>query len=300
MPGALSLASFHAAMAEQGFTDGTDYYVEIRAADGKAEALLPLALELVGLGPDLILATTTGSTQAVRSITGRIPIVMVDPHDPVEAGVVASLDRPGGNVTGVSLVGSDLIASQLDLLREAVPVARVAYLTPNVPPPTGAYPSVTDMFERAMRIRARALGVEVHSFWLTDRASIDDAIAGVSTDTVDALVVIESPIWFSPADRPVIDRIAAIAQQRRLPSISGPSVYPERGLLMSYGDPRLAPQFFQSAARSAAAILKGAKPADLPVEHSDRLQLTVNARVATALGFALTQKPFDRADVVIR
>jgi putative ABC transport system substrate-binding protein len=283
-----------------GFVDGVDYYIDARAADGRAETLLPLALELVGTDPDLILATTTGSTQAVRSVTSSVPIVMTNAHDPVEAGVVASLDRPGGNVTGVSLVGSELIAQQLDVLREVVPVTRVAYLTPNVPPPTGAYPSVTDMFERAMRTHAKVLSIEVHSFWLTDRASVDDAIGGITTDSVDAIFVIESPIWFSPSDRPAIDRIAEIALQRRLASISGLSVYPQHGLLMSYGDSRLAPQFLKSASRYAAAILKGAHPADMPIERPGRFVLTVNARTVAALGLSLSRTPFDRADVVLR
>ena len=301
------IGAFREGMLDEGFVYGSDYLIEVRAAEGSNDRLVTLARELVGLDVEVLVASSTGPTQAARAVSSSVPIVMLASHDPVEAGVVASLAQPGGNVTGQSLMAGELMPKQLEILGEASPIGRLAYLTPHVPSPAPGYPSVTDVFERSMRERATALGIEVRTFTMRDASNVDPVLADVAAEAVDAFYVIESPFWF--VDLPVasaagrqrpIDRVVQLALSRRLPSISGLRLYAQQGLLISYGDARPGVELFRSVTRFVARILRGAKPVDLPVERPTRFELGLNAKTASAIGLTLPRTLLDRADVIIR
>lgn len=286
-------------MRAEGF-EASDYVLEIRAADGSTERLTPLAKDLLSLDVDLLVVTTTGSTQAARALTSSVPIVMVGSHDPVDAGVVTSLAHPGGNVTGQSLMGGDLMPKQLEILREVVRADRLAYLSPSVPGPAPDQASVTDIFERSMRQAAAAAHVDVRSFMMREPREIDGVLTALAAVDIDALYVIESPFWFSRQPVRPIDRVVEFAGRRRLPSITGPRVYVEQGLLISYGDARPGTELWRGVTRYVARILRGAKPADLPVERPTRFELAVNTKTAAALGLILPRTLLDRVDTLIR
>ena len=306
VPSSDVMAAFHDGMKNESFVHEIDYVIDTRAAEGDYSRLLPLAQELVALGVDVIVANTTAPTQAARAATSSVPIVMVASHDPVDAGVVASLAHPGGNVTGQSLMGADLMPKQLEILSEAAPFRRLGYLTPYAASPAPGYPSVTDMFEAAMRERAKPFGIDVRTFTVRVPSDVDAALAMVVAQQVDALYVIESPFWFvelpSPpatkGQRP-FDRVTQLARDRRLPSIAGLRPYAQQGLLMSYGDARTNLELFRGVTRFVARIFRGAKPADLPVERPTRFALTLNAKTAAAIGLTLPRTLLDKADAVI-
>lgn len=293
------LAPFREGLKEEGF-DPSDYVVEMRAADGSSDQLAPLAKELLTLDVDLLLAATTGSTQVARALTNSVPIVMLASHDPVEAGVVMSLAQPGGNVTGQSLMGGDLMPKQLEFLREVVHVKRLAYLSPDLPDPAPGYASVTDIFERSMRAVAAAAGIEVRSFMMRDPGELQRVLGVLATDEVDALYVTESPFWVAQRPQRPIDQLVEFAKRRRRPSISGPRFYAEQGLLMSYGDARPISQLWRSVTRYVARILRGAKPADMPIDRPTRFELTVNMKTAGALGLTLPRTLLDRVATLIQ
>lgn len=287
-------------MKEEGFIEDVDYVIHVRAADGKTEGLVALAKELVSLDSDLIIATTTGSTQAARAVTSTVPIVMVSAHDPVEAGVVADLARPGGNVTGQSLMGGDLMPKQLELLREVTGVRRLAYLTPHVPSPAPGFASVTDVFERSMREKAGAVGIDVSTFTMREPSGLDTVLAALNAQEADALYLIESAAWAAPpAPRP-IDRIVQVSLRRRLPSIVGARFFAQAGLLMSYGDANPIEERLRSVSRFVARIFRGAKPGDIPVERPTRFELVLNVKTATALGLTFPRTLLDRADTILQ
>ncbi len=290
---------FREGMRGEGFVEGDDYTLDVRAAGSSTELLVPLARELVALEPALILAVTTGSTQAARAVTSAVPIVMVAAHDPVEAGVVTSLSHPGGNVTGQSLMGGDLMPKQLELLAEIAPLKRIAYLSPHLASPAPGYVSVTDTFERSMREKAGARGIDVRALKWSEPAELVTLLTALNAEGVDAIFMIESSTWFTPpAPRP-LDRVVEVAIRRRLPSISGARGYADAGLLMTYGSV-VGPDNWRTVTRFVARILRGAKTADIPVERPTRFELVVNSKTASALGVTLPQALLDRADVVIR
>jgi len=271
-----------------------------RAFDDLVDLLAPLAKEPLALDVDVLVVTTTGSTQVARSLTSSVPIVMLASHDPVEAGVVMSLAQPSGNVTGQSLMGGDLMPKQLEILREIVPVDRLAYLSPHLPAPAPGYASVTDIFERSMRAAAAAARIEVRSFMMRDPNELDGVLRALATDDVDALYVIESPFWFARRPQRPIDQVVEFARQRRLPSIAGARFYAEQGLLMSYGDARPIAELWRTVTRYVARILRGAKPADMPIQRPTRFELTVNMKTAGTLGLTLPRTLLDRVATLIQ
>jgi putative ABC transport system substrate-binding protein len=292
------LAPFREGLKEEGF-DASDYVLEMRGADGSSDRLAPLAKELLALDVDVVLAATTGAAQVARALTNSVPIVMLASHDPVEAGVVMSLAAPGGNVTGQSLMGGDLMPKQLEILREIVHVDRLAYLSPDLPEPAPGYASVTDIFERSMRTAAAAAVIELRSFMMRDPSELERVLADLATDDVDALYVVESPFWVVRQPQRPIDQIIEFAKRRRRPSISGPRFYAEQGLLLSYGDARPNSELWRSVTRYVARILRGAKPADMPIDRPTRFELTVNMKTATALGLTLPRTLLDRVATLI-
>lgn len=291
-------AAFRDGMRAEGLVEGRDYVVDYRFGVFDANLLVRWAHELVSEGADVIVASSTGATQAARAATSNVPIVMVASHDPVEAGVIASLAKPGGNVTGQSLAGGDLMPTQLDYLQQIAPVRRLAYLSPSLPSFGPAYPSVTDAFERRMRVAAGAFGIEVIAPKIQTTADVSAALASLASEPVDALYLIESPMWYVPGTRRPIDEVVDLAVRRGLPSMGGHRMYAQAGLLATYGEARPYTDMHRSAATFVARILRGSAPGDIPVEPSTRFELVVNLKTAAAMRREVPRSVLDRAAVI--
>lgn len=293
-------AAFRDGMRANGFVEGPDYRVEYRFGVFDADLLLRWARELVALGTEVIVTSSTGATQAARVATSDIPIVMVVSHDPVDAGVVPDLAKPGGNVTGQSLAGALLMPMQLDYLGEIAPLRRLGYLSPSLPSFGPGYPSVTDAFERSMRSAAAALSVEVIAPKIRGLGDVAPALAALATEPIDALYVIESPMWFVPGTRRPISEIVDLAVRRRLPSMGGHRSYAQAGLLASYGDARPYVDLYRTATRYVAQILGGVPPGDLAIGVPPLFELAVNAKTASAMALEVPRYVMDRAGFVVR
>lgn len=255
-------------MHRLGHVEGKTCKFEFRGADGDFARLPALAAELVHLNPDVIVAQVTQAAIAAKNATASTPIVMIGVSDPVGSGLVASLARPGGNVTGTSAVAAGVVGKQLELLRELVPAAsRVAVL----------WNPANRVFQEQQLNEAKAaaqeLKLELRVLEARNAEEIDRALSVTARDSAAALLVMGEPVFVTHAAR-----IAELAIRHRWPSVSGSRVNAEGGALLSYGPN------YEDAYRGAAVyvdrILKGAKPADLPVERSARFELIVNAKTA--------------------
>jgi len=268
------------AMRELGWVEGQNFKIETRYAD-RREQLPALAAELARLKVDLILTTGTPATQAAKEATKTIPIVFTLAADPVESGLVTNFARPGGNLTGFAVGVPD--EKLLEILKEAVPsVLHVAY------------PSTEDSPRRHARLTAaaRVLGVGVQSVALQGPADFDRFFAAAKRQGAGAALV-WNVAWF----RPHLARIGAVAAKSRLPAIGYDRQFAESGGLLSYGSARL--QYFPRLAAQIDKILKGAKPADLPVERPTKFELVVNLKAAKALGLTIPQTVILQADQII-
>jgi putative ABC transport system substrate-binding protein len=279
--------AFRQGLRDLGYVDGKTVIVEARFGDGRSERLPELARGLVALKPDVIVTSTDVATAAVRRATRTIPIVMALSTDPVATGFVASLARPGGNITGLSNVSATLSGKRIELLREAVPgLSRVAFLwNPDV---RGA---VLD-YKEAEEI-ARSLRLELLSLEVSTAEDLDRAFSALTRDRAQGFVV-------TPANVVMFGRraeIARFAQSRRLPGMYSAKEYVDAGGLMSYGPS--VPDMFRRAAIYVDKIVKGAKPADLPVEQPTKFELAINLKTAKALGLAIPRSLLVRADHVI-
>ena len=285
--GAHLLEAFRQGLRELGYVEGKTFVLEVRYGETRAERLPELARELVGLKVDVIVASTDVAIAAVKRETQTIPIVMRNSSDPVGTGLVASLARPGGNVTGLSSLSPELSGKRLELLREAVPgLSRVAFLwNPDI---RGA---VLDYNETESA--ARSLGLQVQSVEVLRAEDLDRAFSTVTKQRAQALVFSAGAIGF--ANR---GQVASFAQRNRLPSMYAQSEYVDAGGLMSYGTN------FTDLSRRAATyvdkILKGTKPADLPVEQPKKFELVINLKTAKQIGLTIPQSVLYRADKVIR
>jgi putative tryptophan/tyrosine transport system substrate-binding protein len=268
---ARAFEAFRQRLRELGYVEGKTVAFQARYAEGRFERLPELARELVGLKVDVIVTATDASVAAVKRETQTIPIVMTNSGDPVGSGFVASLPRPGGNVTGLSTISPELSGKRLELLREVVPgFSRVAFLwNPDVRGNLLDYKATVDA--------ARSLRLELLSVEVSRAEDLDRAFAAITNQHAQALVL--------PAGNPVVignrGQMAGLAQMNRLPSIYGLAEYTEAGGLMSYG-PSLS-DLFRRAAVYVDRILKGAKPADLPVEQPTKFELVINLKTAKAL-----------------
>jgi putative ABC transport system substrate-binding protein len=279
---------FVAALRELGYVEGQNLVLEIRSANNIPERLPALAAELARLNVDVIVTGGDSEVRAAKQTTRTIPIVMSPSGDPVRAGYVASLARPGGNITGLSWMSPDLSAKLLEVLRDAVPhLSRVAVLW-NAGNPV----KVIDFNETrraAQRLGVTVVSVEVRA--ATDLGTAFTAIARAHPDAVLPLVdEVLSPVSFP--------RIADLALKQRLPSILGQPQYAAAGGLMAYGPTMV--EVFRRAASYVDKILKGAKPADLPVEQPTKFELVVNLKTAKALGLTIPQQLLLRADEIIQ
>ena len=279
--------AFKQGMKERGYVEGRHVVFERRHGDNKREQITEGAAELVRMKVDIILTSTDEGIAAVKQQTQTIPIVMANSTDPVGTGFVASLARPGGNITGHSSMSPELNGKRLELLREVVPgLSRVAILwNPEI---RGAVLDYKETEGAARSLRLQLLSVEV-----SRAEDLDRAFSMMATGRSEALMV--------PAVNPVAfvhrSEIARLAQKNRLPSIYGAKDYADAGGLMAYG-PNPA-DLYRHAAVYVDKILKGARPGDLPVEQPTKFELVLNLRTAKALGLAISPSLVRRADHVI-
>jgi putative tryptophan/tyrosine transport system substrate-binding protein len=279
---------FRQQLRELGWVEGRNIAIEYRFADGRADRLPGLAEELVRLKVDLITAVPTPAALAAKKATGTIPIVGMSLTEPVAVGLVASLARPGGNVTGVSYAfGTEIFGKQLEMLRDVVPkVRRVAVLAN----PTGS-PAYPQMLE-ATKAAARSLALELQLLEVYEPTQFDGAFAAMAKERAGALLVMGHPLFFHHRAR-----LADLAAKHRLPSMSTQEQWVDAGGLMSYG-----PNFVDIYRRGAVyvdRILKGAKPGDLPIEQPTNLALVLNLKTAKRLGLTIPPTLRERADQVI-
>jgi putative tryptophan/tyrosine transport system substrate-binding protein len=282
-----NIEGFRAGMRELGYFEGRNVSLALRFAEGLPERMPPLATELVGLKPEVIIAAPETSLLAVRSVTRTIPIITIWLQDPVTSGTVDSIARPGGHVTGTWIAGDDaLVGKRLELLKDAVPaVARIGVLVS----PAEVQDSVV---MRLLSAPARALGLTVTIIQVRDAAGIEAAFASAARDDVQALFVSQSPFFNTHRVE-----IAARALRARLPAIYGFREFADAGGLMSYG-PSL-PAIYRRFAALVDKILKGASPADLPVEVPTRFELIVNLKAAKAIDLTIPESFLLRADEVL-
>jgi len=277
--------AFKQGMRELGWVEGKNVEYEIRAAEGNTERFPAFAAELVRLKVDLIVAPTGAAAMAAKNATNTIPIVIVVDSRPVESGLVASLARPGGNVTGLSLMDVDIATKQLQVLKEAIPKAsRVSVLTSRVDPRP-----VLQELEGA----APSLGLQVQGLTARSPEEFDGTFATMIRRHSDALLVTSDYLFFLHRRR-----LAELTATARLPAMFGAAEYVKDGCLMSY-----APSFLYNHHRAAVyvdKILKGAKPADLPIERPTKSELMINLKTAKALGLTIPPSLLQRADKVIQ
>jgi len=282
------LDAFRQGLRELGWVEGRNIVIDYRYAEGRFDRLPDLAAELVRLKVDIIVASPTPAAAAAKNATQTIPIVMIAVTDPVGLGLIASLARPGGNVTGLSYsVGPEIIGKQLELLKETVPkVRRVAILS------NPANPS-QPLSIRELKVAARSLGVQLQLLEAQGPNEFDGAFAAMATERVGALLVMSDSMLNSHRTR-----LADLAARSRLPAAYGLRENVEAGGLVSYG-PSVR-DLFRRSATYVDKILKGAKPADLPVERPTKFDLVINLKTVKALGLTIPQSLLGRADEVIQ
>ena len=273
-------------MRELGYVEGKNLVIEWRFADGKFERLPDLAAELVRLNVEVIVSGSSQAISALQKATATIPIVMASSGDPIGSGFVKSLARPGGNITGLSNLTSEIGTKQLELLLSMVPkLSRVAVLVNPV------NPSLATLLKN-VQSAAQGAGVKVLPVEARTAEEIENAFPTMTQGNAGAVIVAVDSLFIQQ-----YRKIAELAAKNRLPSVSQLREYVEAGGLVSYG-PNLADQF-RRAATYVDKILKGAKPGDLPVEQSAAFELLINGKTAKALGLTIPQSVLLRADRLI-
>jgi len=283
-------ADLRGQLRERGWIEGQNLVVEWRYAEGKYDRLPDLAAELVRLKPDLIMARGGPGATAAKRATTMIPIVMYNVTDPVGIGVVESLARPGGNVTGLSDDQSpEIVGKRLQLLKEVAPkVSKVASLT-RVPPPGLTY----SKYDAAQEAAAKVLGLQVRPWHVQGPDDIEKAFTAISQEGFGALEVVYVPVTWNNR-RQIVD----LAVRQRLPAIYWNRTYAVDGGLMAYGeDERDVPR---RLAVLVDKILRGAKPADLPIEQPTKFELVINLKAAKAMGLTIPPSLLGRADEVVK
>jgi putative ABC transport system substrate-binding protein len=278
--------AFRRGLRDLGYLEGTNIAFEFRASGGKAERTTGLALELVSLKVDLIVAEGAGAIRAAQKATSEIPVVMSEVNDPIALGFVSNLARPGGNITGLSNLSPELSGKRLELLKEIIPkISRVALL---------AYRGVAmrTSIEEA-QLAARSLHLQLETLEVTGPAEFESAFETAKKQRVEALTQIQAAI-FTPHQQRIID----LAAKNRLPALYNSRIDVEAGGLMSYGFDAVERQ--RRVAVLVGKILKGAKPSDVPVEQPTKFELVINLKTATQIGLNIPPNVLARADRVIR
>jgi putative ABC transport system substrate-binding protein len=285
--GAARWNAFREQLRELGYVEGQNVIFESRWGDGQVGRLRSLAAELIDAKVDILVTASSEAALAAKQATGSIPIVTATGADPVKLGLVASLARPGGNVTGVFSLSNELAGKRLEFLKQLIPrVSRVAVLRES------------DNRASALTLRdaesaAKLLGLVVQGVGVRGSKELDAAFVAMKRARADAVMVLETTAFF--ADR---RRIADLAVMHRLPMAAQAKEFAEAGALVSYGTDY--PDLFRRAATFVDKILKGAKPADLPVEQPTKFELVINLKTAKALGLTVPSSLLRRADEVIQ
>ena len=274
-------------LRERGWIEGRNLILDFRYADNHYDRLPTLAAELVALKPDVIFAVAAPAIRAVTQTTSTIPIVIETLGDAPSAGLVQDLARPGGNITGVSGFAPELMTKRLQLLREILPKADSIGVLANLANPTA--PPVVRSTETA----ARQLRIQIHVVDVRDARELVGAFDQLRRQGADALVVVSDPMLHDQSKQ-----IIGLAERNRLPTVFEQRLFTDRGGLLSYGPGRL--DRFQRAAVYIDRILRGAKPAELPIERPTKFELVINLKAAKALGLTIPQSILLQADDVIR
>ncbi len=281
------LDAFRGRLRDLGHTDGHNILIDVRHAEGRAERFSDLVAELLRLNVDVIAIGSAPGAVAAKKATSTTPIVFLGVTDPIGSGIVQSLARPGGNITGTALIiGDELAGKWVELVRDVIPQgSSIAALGHSTHPMTPTYVA-------GMEEAARTLGLRLRVFHVRDLADLDNALTTIGRASFDALVVTASP--FFGVNR---KKIASVALAYKIPTITFYREFVMEGALASYG-----PNFVDSYRRGAVyvdKILKGAKPADLPVEQSTQFELVMNLKTAKELGIPVSAMLLARADEVI-
>jgi len=281
------LAAFHEGLRKGGFIEWQNVAIEYRWAEDHYERLPELAADLVHRHVALIAAASTPSALAAKAATTTIPIVFETAGDPVQVGLVASLDRPGGNITGVANLLVQMTPKRLQMLLEAVPNAKVVALLVNP-----ANPTVAETQLREMRSAARSLGVDLHVLNASTERDFDSVFANLIQSRADGLVIAADPLFTSWSKQ-----LAELAVRHAVPAIYGLRDFAAAGGLMSYGADTA--QAYHLAGIYTGRILKGEKPANLPVQQSTKVELIINIKTAKTLGLSIPNTLIGRADELI-
>ena len=278
--------AFRLALRDLGWIEGKNISIEYRYAEGRYDRLPDLAADLVRLKVEVIVTSVPPDAVAAQKATRAIPIVMAAGGDPVASGLVESLARPGGNITGLSQMGQELAGKRLELLKEMVPkLSRVAVLLN----PQGVGSPLT---WKELQLPARRLGIQLHSLEVRGPDDFDQAFEAATRARAGALFITGDPVIVTN-----LKRIVDFAKKSRLPSIFHFSEFADAGGLVTYGPDRA--DLFRRAATFVDKILKGAKPGDLPIEQPTKFELVINMKTAKALGITIPQSILVRADRVI-
>ena len=286
-PGSKPLpGGFRMTLRDLGYIEGQNLILEIRGADERSERLPALGVELVALKPDVIVADSTPAALAAKHATATIPIVMVNVSDPVAVGLVASLARPGGNITGLATLGIEMATKQVDVLRTLVPGAtRVAVLMSDNP--------VHRLELRAIEEAAKRIGLTTLPTMVRSADELEEAFASMARQKAGALIWLGgAPLSSEQKEGKLID----LAAKARLPTLYGNRWSVEAGGLLGYGPNPM--RGFKAAAIYVDKILKGAKPANLPVQQPTEFELVINLKTAKALGLTIPQSSLVRAEVI--
>ena len=277
--------SFRQGLSETGFVEGRNLLIDYRWAEGHYERLPAMAAELVSRRVDVIFANGP-AVPAAKAATTTIPIVFSIGADPVESGFVASLNRPGGNLTGVTLMNIELLPKRLELLRELAPTASTIAVLINPAGPDA------ETAQRDLPIAARNLGLKLHIVRAATERDFDTAFASLAALDAGALLIVNDPFFTSRSEQ-----LAALALRYAVPAIYQFREFAAAGGLMSYGSS--AAEAYHAAGVYAGRILKGERPAELPVQQSTRIELIINMKTAKALGITVSLPLLARADEVI-
>jgi putative tryptophan/tyrosine transport system substrate-binding protein len=277
--------AFRQGLRDLGYIEGKNIVLEQRWGEGKRDRLAGLATELIRLKVDIIVTSGTPSTVAAKKATGTIPIVMASQSDPVGSGIVVSLARPGGNVTGLSSMNLELGGKRLELLKQTFPhISRIAFLQ-------GIQSGSPQLKE--IEAAARALGLQLQVVETAGGKDFENAFLTIAKQRADAVSVTSSPPYF--AER---KRLAEVAAKSRLPAMYAESEYVDVGGLMAYGI--IPSDLYRRAATYVDKILKGTKPADLPVEQPTKFEFVINLKTAKQIDVTIPPNVLARADKVIR
>jgi putative ABC transport system substrate-binding protein len=282
----LIINEFQKGLRELGYTEGKNVLVEYRFAEGKLERLPELVKELTQISVDVIFTNATPGTVAAKQATDKIPIVFTGVGDPVQSGLVHSFAKPGGNVTGVSILSPELGGKRLELLREVIPgITQVAFLwSPS---------ASTAVALKTTQTAADALGIQLHSLEVRGPNDFSSASEAVTGKRVQAVLTNPSPVLTT-----ICSRVIEFAAKNRLPAMYANSQFVDAGGLMSYA--HSSADTYRRAAVYVDKILKGAKPADLPLELPTKLELIINLKAAKQIGLTIPPNVLARADRVIK